>query len=129
LILDSSAIIAIITDDADGERMRSGLARDVRRAVGAPTLLEVGVVLVSRFGASGSAALAAFMVGAGTSVIPFGERHWPAALDAFARFGKGRHPAALNLGDCMAYAVAKLSGEPLLCTGDDFARTDLTLVE
>lgn len=127
MILDSSAIIALILGEADADRMRIGLARDVRRGVGAPTLFEAGLVLVSRFGATGGAALAAFLVGVGTSVVPFGERHWPVALDAWARFGRGRHPAALNFGDCLTYAVAKLSGEPLLCTGEDFAKTDLAL--
>jgi len=61
-------------------------------------------------------------------VIPFGTDHWTAAHDAFLRFGKGRHPARLNLGDCMTYATAKLAGEPLLCLGNDFAQTDLPLV-
>jgi ribonuclease VapC len=57
--------------------------------------------------------------------VPFGERHWRAAFDAALRYGKGRHPAALNFGDCMTYAVAKLAGRPLLCIGDDFSKTDL----
>ena len=60
-------------------------------------------------------------------VIPFEEEHAREAAAAFARFGKGRHRAALNFGDCMSYAVAKLAGQPLLCTGADFARTDLPL--
>ncbi len=59
-------------------------------------------------------------------VIPFTAEHYEVAVDAFERFGKGRHPAALNFGDCLTYAVARLSGLPLLYTGDDFARTDLT---
>lgn len=57
--------------------------------------------------------------------IPFTEAHWRIATDAFLRFGKGRHPAALNFGDCMTYATAKLAGEPLLFVGNDFAQTDL----
>lgn len=57
--------------------------------------------------------------------VPFGEIHWREAVDAYHRFGKGRHPAALNFGDCMTYAVAKLAGEPLLFQGTDFALTDL----
>ena len=61
-------------------------------------------------------------------VIPFGTEHWPVAVDAFARSGKGRHPARLNFGDCLTYAVAKRAGEPLLCVGGDFAQTDLALV-
>jgi ribonuclease VapC len=59
--------------------------------------------------------------------VPFGEIHWREAVDAYRRFGKGRHPPALNFGDCMAYAVARPAGEPLLFVGDDFALTDVTL--
>ena len=61
-------------------------------------------------------------------VIAFGPLHWPVAIEAFLKFGKGRHPAALNLADCMSYATAQVAGEPLLCIGNDFAQTDLPLV-
>lgn len=60
-------------------------------------------------------------------VLPFGEAHWAVALDAWLRFGKGRHRAALSLGDCLAFATARVAGRPLLCTGRDFAKTDLEL--
>lgn len=63
----------------------------------------------------------------GAETLPFRTDHWPVALDAFLRFGKGRHPAALNFGDCMTYAVAHLADELLLCVGDDFRQTDLAL--
>jgi len=62
------------------------------------------------------------------TVVPFGQDHWLMAWAAFLRYGKGRHPAGLNFGDCLTYAVAKLSGLPLLCIGGDFAQTDLALV-
>lgn len=58
-------------------------------------------------------------------MVPFGEDHWRQAAEAYARFGRGRHKAALNFGDCLSYAVARLADQPLLCVGDDFARTDL----
>ncbi|MDX6651543.1 MAG: ribonuclease VapC [Solirubrobacterales bacterium] len=61
-------------------------------------------------------------------VIPFDQLHWEEAVTAFIRFGKGRHPAGLNFGDCMTYATAQLAAEPLLCVGEDFAKTDLALV-
>jgi ribonuclease VapC len=57
--------------------------------------------------------------------LPFGEIHWREAVDAFRQFGKGRHPAGLNFGDCLTYATAKLSGEPLLFVGEDLGQTDL----
>jgi ribonuclease VapC len=62
------------------------------------------------------------------AIVPFAAAHWDEATEAFLRFGKSRHPAGLNYGDCMSYAVAKLAGQPLLCLGQDFVRTDLSLV-
>lgn len=61
--------------------------------------------------------------------MPVGAEHWTVAVDAFARYGKGRHAAALNVGDCLTYAVARLAGDPLLCVGDDVPKTDLDLVD
>jgi ribonuclease VapC len=60
------------------------------------------------------------------SIIPFSEEHWRAAVDPYTRFGKGRHAAGLNFGDCLTYAVARLAGQPLLFVGDDFSKTDLS---
>jgi ribonuclease VapC len=101
-------------------------------AVGAPTLLETAIVLNGRRASNAPDAmsdltliLARFEI----AVLPFGQDHWLAAWGAFLRFGKGRHAADLNFGDCLTYAVAKLSGQPLLCVGGDFAQTDLKLVD
>jgi ribonuclease VapC len=69
--------------------------------------------------------LARFLQEAGLTVIPFGEEHWRAAVEAYAKFGKGRHPAGLNFGDCLTYAVARLAGQRLLFVGTDFSKTDL----
>ena len=127
MILDSSAIVAIILGEPDALALEQALARDPYRGVAAPTVLETGLVLASRLGRSSELHLAAFLLESGAAVLPFGERHWPVALDGFRRFGKGRHPAALNVGDCLTYATAKVAGEPLLCVGSDFAHTDLAL--
>jgi ribonuclease VapC len=86
------------------------------------------MVLIARFGPRGKTVLARFLQENSVQTVAFDEAHASAALDAYSRFGKGRHPAALNFGDCCTYAVASLTGEPLLCVGDDFARTDLLLV-
>ncbi len=102
-------------------------ARVESLAIGAPTLVETGLLLTSQLDTLGRTLLSRFLEELDVEVISFGAAHWPAALDAFARFGKGRHPARLNLGDCLTYAVARLADEPLLCLGDDFAQTDLTL--
>lgn len=94
-------------------------------AIGAPTLFETGMVAVGAFDLHGRALVAQFLERWNVLVIPFDQRHWQVAADAFVRYGKGRHPARLNYGDCMTYATARVVDEPLLFTGDDFARTDL----
>jgi ribonuclease VapC len=127
LILDSSAIVAILLREPDHEALLRDLAEDDTAAVGAPTLTECGIVLSSRLGAQGKTLLARFIEEASLSVIPFTAEHHLAALDAYLRYGKGRHAAALNFGDCMTYATAKLARRPLLCVGEDFAKTDLAL--
>ena len=95
--------------------------------VGTPNLVETGIVVRGRLGRGGRPLLDAARAELRIGTENFDERHWPVALDAFTRFGKGRHPAGLNFGDCMAYATASVAGEPLLCLGDDFAQTDLEL--
>ena len=79
-------------------------------------------------GVAGQTLLVRLLEEADVDIVPFGEEHWPAAVEAFRRYGKGRHPAGLNFGDCLTYATASLAGEPLLAVGDDFAQTDLELV-
>jgi ribonuclease VapC len=96
--------------------------------IGTPTLMETGIVLVARLGIAGKSLLARFLDEAGMTVVPFTSDHWPIAVDAYIRYGKGGHPAALNFGDCLTYAVCRQADEPLLCVGDDFRRTDLDLV-
>ena len=95
--------------------------------IGAPTLFETGMVLTGRLGGDGRATVSKFLADWGIEVVPFGEAHWEAAFAAFVRYGKGRHPARLNYRDCMTYATARIADLPLLCTGDDFPQTDLTI--
>ncbi|MET9265959.1 type II toxin-antitoxin system VapC family toxin [Amycolatopsis sp. NPDC004079] len=129
MIIDSSAIVAILLREPGHDRLEERLAEATAPRIGAPTLVEVGVVLTVRLGSRGRLALARFMQDNRITVVPFTEEHTEIATDAFSQFGKGRHPAKLNLGDCHSYATAKISGEPLLCIGDDFPQTDLELVE
>jgi ribonuclease VapC len=96
--------------------------------IGAPTLVETGIVLAARLGVGGKTLLARFVQEAGLTVVPFAAEHWPVAVDAYIRYGKGQHPAGLNFGDCLTYAICRLADEPLLCIGDYFPRTDLDLV-
>lgn len=127
MILDASAIVAVLADEPKAERIEAALGRFENVGIGAPTLLETTMVMAPRF-RSGGTFVQQFLDGLGIEVIPFGEEAAAVAHTAFLRYGRGRHPAGLNFGDCMAYAVAKLSRQPLLCLGDDFAKTDLELV-
>ena len=96
-------------------------------AIGAPTLFETGMVITGRLRGDGRATVTKFLRDWDVEIVPFGEPHWEAAFAAFVRYGKGRHPAKLNYGDCMTYATARLADLPLLCTGDDFPQTDLAI--
>ncbi len=120
MILDSSALVAIFTQESGHE----GLIDAVAEAPAAG----VGAVLSVRMRLDARPLLARFLHDFGIIVVPFGEDHWREALDAFNRFGKGRHPAGLNLGDCFSYAVASLAEQPLLCIGDDFRKTGLQVL-
>ena len=110
------------------ERLLDRVGEASAAGVGAPTLAEAGIVLSSRMGIEGKRLLALLVMETELAVIPFGDAHWKAATDAQRRYGKGRHRAALNFGDCLTYAVAKLADQPVLCTGSDFSRTDLATV-
>ncbi len=127
MILDSSALVGIVLREPGFESLVGKVAQAEALAVGAPTLTEAGIVLTARIGKDARGLLQGLLREWGATTVAFGEEHWREAATAYARFGRGRHRAQLNSGDCMAYAVAKLSGEPLLCTGEDFAKTDLLL--
>jgi ribonuclease VapC len=131
MILDTSALVAVITVEMTAPALFDVLADAPAISVGAPSLVETAMVLEGRlFGSSpdASSRLALFMARFDVEVLPFVAQHWPVAWAAFLRYGKGRHPAGLNFGDCLTYATAKLAGQPLLCVGEDFAQTDLDLV-
>ena len=124
MIVDSSALLAIVLRENGWEALVDKLSAEPAGA-GAPTLAEAGIVLTARLGARGRSLLARVVQEAHIEVVPFTDAHWPIAIDAYARFGKGRHAADLNFGDCLTYAVARVAGQPLLYVGEDFARTDL----
>jgi ribonuclease VapC len=128
MIIDTSAVIAVIGREPGHDQIIHRLAGSSRTGIGAPTRVETGMVLLARFGPRGKTALARFLQENRVDVVPFDGAHVDVALDAFSRFGKGRHPAALNFGDCCTYATATVARELLLCVGDDFPQTDLELV-
>ena len=127
MILDSSAVVSILLREAGADELEAKVAVAGVLGIGAPTVVETLMVLSSRFGPGAAGHLEGFLQRSDAVVVSFSEEHAREAAEAFARFGKGRHRAALNFGDCMSYAVAKLAGQPLLCTGNDFAKTDLEL--
>lgn len=129
MIVDSSAIVAILRREPDHELLEERLAEADEARIGAPTLVEVGIVLTAKLGGRGRLILARFLQDNRIATVPFTEEHAEVAVDAFSQYGKGHHPAKLNMGDCYSYATAKVAGEPLLCIGDDFPQTDLPIVE
>jgi ribonuclease VapC len=124
VILDTSAVVAMIFREPDHYRLERILATS-QAVIGAPTLFEAEIVVSRRLGDRGKALLARWLEQNEVLITPFGESHREVAGEAFLRYGKGRHSARLNFGDCMSYATAKVAGEPLLFIGNDFAKTDI----
>lgn len=125
MIVDSSAVVAIVLREPGHEMLLDKLAGS-GAGIGTPTLAELGLVLSARLGRDSRPVIDGLLDRLGLDVVPFGDAHWRVAVGAFVRYGRGRHRAGLNFGDCLTYAVASLADEPLLFVGDDFAHTDLT---
>jgi ribonuclease VapC len=125
MIVDSSVLVAILLFEPGYTDLLARMEASNGVGVGAPTVVETLIVLARRLRGDPSALLTDLLGAIEAEVIPFTEDHSRAALKASLRFGKGRHPAALNFGDCLSYAVASVAGQPLLYTGDDFSRTDI----
>jgi ribonuclease VapC len=128
MVIDTSALAAILFAEADGDRFYDAVARGGLLSLSSATLVEAGMVIEGRLGPPGAAGLREFLQTAEVSVVALDQPQALHALAAWRRFGKGRHPAALNLGDCFSYALAKATGEPLLFKGADFAQTDIAAV-
>lgn len=130
MVLDTSALLAILLREPEASAMVRALARDETRLVGTPTLVEASAVLQARKGPGGEVALDALLERAAIEVIPLSRPAAQLARLAYGRFGKGiGDPAVLNYGDCLTYGVAMAEAQPLLFKGDDFARTDVEAVE
>lgn len=127
MIVDTSAVVAIFFREPAFEVLIDKLSASDATGIGTPTLAEAGIVLHARLKRDPLGLLARFLHEFGIVLVPFAEPHWLEAVDAYRRFGRGRHRAALNFGDCLSYATAKLAGRPLLCVGNDFRQTDLPL--
>lgn len=128
MVIDTSALIALLNMEPESARLAVALESDAIRLVSAATVVEAGLVIESRFGSVGGRELDLLIAKAGLSIESVTADQADAAREAWRRYGKGRHSAGLNFGDCFSYALAKVAGEPLLFKGDDFAHTDISAV-
>ncbi len=127
-VVDTSAAMAVLVGEPLAGPIRDHLDATAKSFMSAGTLLELGIVLESRIGAVAPAKIDRFLRDSGTEVIPFDRTQVDRALAGWRQFGKGNHPADLNFGDCFAYALASTRNLPVLCTGNDFAQTDVAVV-
>lgn len=125
MIIDTSAWIAILEQEAEAAALAKAIELASTRRVSTANALEAAMVIESRFGLEGGRDLDLLFARSRAELVPVTETQYEIARKAFREFGRGRHPAALNYGDCFAYALAKMTGEPLLFKGDDFAKTDI----
>lgn len=128
LIVDTSAAMAIILGEPGEENLEIHLEAAAVKLMSVVTRVEFGMVLESRLGSVGRDIVDRFLLDTAIQMVPVDQELAAGAMRAWRRYGKGRHPAALNFGDCFTYALAEQTGHPILCTGADFAATDLPVV-
>jgi ribonuclease VapC len=129
MVIDTSALIALLCDEAEAEAMEAAILADRIRYLCAASLLETSIVIEARNGPSGGRELDLLLYKAGIEIIAVDEQQAGVARHAYRTYGKGVHPAALNFGDCFSYALARVTGEPLLFKGNDFSETDVERVK
>ncbi len=127
MIIDTSALIAILDQEPEAERIARTLASTPERMLSAANLLEIGIVMQVRRGDDGARDVDLLLAKLRVEIVPFTATQAEIARKAFRRYGRGRHDAKLNFGDCFAYALAKDQSAPLLFKGDDFSQTDVTV--
>ena len=126
MTLDSSALVAILFAEPGHLDLVDRILQAEVVRVGTPTLVETETVLSARRGKRAATDVQDLLEELHVTVVPFGESDWHAAVRAFEQFGRGRHEAGLNFGDCLSYAVAAVASDSLLFVGDDFTSTDIT---
>jgi ribonuclease VapC len=129
MVVDTSALLAILEGESAAQRLVDALSAADAIRVSAGTAFEAGIVVEARRGEAGGRELDLLLHRLRADVVSVTSEHAEIARDAYRRFGKGRHPAALNFGDCFAYALASALGEPLMFVGNDFSRTDVEAAE
>ena len=125
MVIDTSAIVAVLLNEVTAARIAQLIEMSSPRLLSAANLLETSIVIESRKGEPGGRELDLLLYRARIDIVPLDQDQAEIARIAWRRFGKGRHPAALNYGDCFAYALAKSRRLPLLYIGDDFSQTDI----
>lgn len=128
MVVDSSAFVAVLLDEPEAEKFRRAMHDADSVFVSSVSYLETAIVISSRLGEAGLICLDELLDGVGAELVAFDETQTRLAAEAWRRFGKGRHPAKLNFGDCCSYALARHLEEPLLFKGEDFPQTDIVPV-
>jgi len=127
MVIDTSALIAIFLGEPERAKFVGSILHAERRLVSAAAVLETGIVLETKLGEAAGREFDLFVVRASLEIVSVDAEQIEIARSAWRRFGKGRHRAGLSFGDCIVYALAKFSGEPLLAKGGDFALTDIDI--
>jgi ribonuclease VapC len=127
MVIDTSALLAIFLGEPERKALLDSILQSETRMISAASVLETGIVLEARRGESAGREFDLFVVRTNLQIVAVDGEQAEIARSAWRKYGKGRHPAALNFGDCFAYALAKFAGEPLLAKGSDFAATDIEL--
>ncbi|MCG6943350.1 MAG: type II toxin-antitoxin system VapC family toxin [Thiohalocapsa sp.] len=125
MVIDTSALVAILQDEPERRRFNEAIEAAAQRRISTATLVEISIVMEARYGADGVRDLDLFLAEASIEPIAVDAKQAQTAREAFRRFGKGRHPAGLNFGDCFSYALSRVLDEPLLFKGQDFPQTDV----
>ncbi|HEX2824208.1 MAG TPA: type II toxin-antitoxin system VapC family toxin [Streptosporangiaceae bacterium] len=128
LVVDTSAVVAVILGEPGSEEIVAHLEDAFARLMSAAIRVELGIVIEARLWPVGQDVVDRFLRDAKVDIVPVDADLAARAMSGWRRYGKGRHPAGLNFGDCFTYALAERTGHPVLCTGDDFAATDITVV-
>ena len=128
MVIDTSALAAIFFHEPERDSFRNAITTASSRLISAATLVEIGIVIEGRRGGAAGREFDLFILRANFQIVAVDSEQAELARTAWRKYGKGRHPAALNYGDCFVYALAKATGEPILAKGEDFARTDVQVL-
>jgi ribonuclease VapC len=127
MVIDTSVLVAVLFGEPEAERFAEAIEQDPLRLISAASVLEASLVVESELGEAGGRELDLLLLKAAIETVPFNAEQLAIARDAWRRYGKGRHPAGLNYGDCFSYALSQATGEALLVKGGDFSQTDIAV--